>query len=131
MKIVFASIILASAAVACSHESSSPGSTTITGSRESAPVSKSVVDSIADARCDREAQCNNVGADRTYASRTACVTKLRGDGMNDLSEANCPNGVDSKQLDKCLADISGERCDSPLDTLSRVAACRTGALCNK
>jgi len=123
------SILAGTAILACAHEQNGSGSTTTTGARTSAPISQSVIDAIAGARCDREAQCNNIGANKKYANRQGCVTELRGQQMNELTEASCPSGVDQPQYEKCLADIRGERCENPLDTLSRLNACRTGALC--
>ncbi len=57
------------------------------------------------------------------------MEKLHADNENDLTNANCPNGISRPALDKCLADIRGERCDHPLDTLSRLNSCAKATLC--
>ena len=126
------SVLGAFALVACAHEQDnrSPATTTTTtGARSNAPISQSVIDAIASARCDREVTCNNVGTDKKWSNRQACISEVRGKQLNELTEASCPKGVDQTQYDKCLADIKGERCENALDTLSRLAACRTSALC--
>jgi hypothetical protein len=108
-----------------------PATTTRTtsGSALAAPVDSHAIDELAAARCDREQTCNNVGNGRSYATRDVCVGKLRADGQNDFTNASCPNGISRLALDKCLADIRGERCDHPLDTLSRLNSCARASLC--
>jgi Family of unknown function (DUF6184) len=90
---------------------------------------KAATNDIVSARCNREERCNNIGADKTYESREACTTKLHGSTESDLNLKDCSRGVDHVKLDECLAKIKGEDCGNPIDTLGRVAACRTGALC--
>ena len=48
-----------------------------------------------------------------------------------LLHRECPRGVDSKELDECLESIKTESCNNPIDTISRLAACRTSDLCLK
>ena len=50
-------------------------------------------------------------------------------GQKDLRSAQCPGGISQVQLDKCVAEIKGERCSNPTDTVARVASCQTTALC--
>jgi hypothetical protein len=90
---------------------------------------KGAIKDIVTARCDREERCNNVGLDKTYASREACTSKLEGNTSSDLNMQDCEHGVDRPKLHECLAKIHGEDCGNPIDALSRVTACRTGALC--
>ncbi len=119
---------MTAAAFGCAHTNGS-SSTTTTAAPQDRPVSEKAVESLASARCDREATCDNVGVGKSYASREACMSNVRGKGQNDLTAASCPKGIDQAQLDKCLAEIKGERCGNPLDSLSRLNACRTGAIC--
>jgi len=121
---------------ACDHQDTTgstitPATTTRTtsGSTLAAPVDGHAIDELAAARCDREQTCNNVGNNKSYATRDVCVQKLRADGQNDLTNGSCPNGISRLALDKCLADIRGERCDHPLDTLSRLNSCARASLC--
>ena len=48
-------------------------------------VDQKTVERIADARCDHEQKCNNVGKGQTYASREECKQKLVSDTSNDLN----------------------------------------------
>lgn len=105
-----------------------PGTTTVTG----ASLSKdSALSRIIAARCDREATCNNVGADKRYASQDVCAQKLRADLGEALNANECARGIDQKELDECLAEIKTENCNNPIDKLERLAACRTSDLCLK
>jgi hypothetical protein len=121
--------------VACAHDNDvgQPATTGATfssnASSPAAPVSMHAAEEIAATRCDREQTCNNVGVDRKYATRDVCVGKLRAENENDFTNASCPNGISRARLDKCLADIRGERCDHPLDTLERIDSCSRGSIC--
>ncbi|KYF92916.1 hypothetical protein BE17_12295 [Sorangium cellulosum] len=89
----------------------------------------SAVDSIVAARCDREARCNNVGQGREYASKDACATRIRAEWRDELNFAECPGGIDSKELNECLQEIRNDDCNNPFDTLGRIVACRSSDLC--
>jgi hypothetical protein len=91
---------------------------------------KNVVQTLAQVRCEREERCNNVGPDGKYVSRESCVSKLAAEKYDDLNLSQCPGGLDQKELGECLAEIRNEDCNSPLDTLGRLAACRSSDLCN-
>jgi Family of unknown function (DUF6184) len=120
--------VAVAATAACARGGGSePGATTTS----SASANESAAQSIAAARCDREQTCHNIGSGKTYASRNACVDELRDKSQTELRASECPGGVDTTQLDKCLAEVRGEKCGDPLDTLSRITACRTSSLCVK
>ncbi|WP_437742741.1 DUF6184 family natural product biosynthesis lipoprotein [Sorangium sp. So ce1504] len=87
------------------------------------------VDRIVQARCDREARCNNIGPDRTYTSNEACSSRVRAEWREDLNLAECPGGTDSKELNECLQEIRNDDCNNPFDTLDRIVACRSSDLC--
>ena len=89
------------------------------------------VSSIATARCDRELKCNNIGTNKTYLSTDECITKLQNDKRTALNSNECPQGVSDKDLASCLKSIREEDCGNPLDSISRLAACRSGAMCLK
>jgi hypothetical protein len=88
-----------------------------------------VVDEIANARCQREQGCGNVGKDRKYASGDACREKIAGEWVDDLNRFDCPGGYDKKELDECLEEIRNEDCKNPFDTLGRILACRASDIC--
>jgi Family of unknown function (DUF6184) len=87
------------------------------------------VASIATARCDRELKCQNVGTNKTYLSTDECVTKMQNDKRTGLNPQECPRGVSDSNLASCLKSIRDEACGNPLDSISRLTTCRTGALC--
>lgn len=90
---------------------------------------KGAVTEIVTARCSREERCKNIGAERNYESRDACTSKLKGSTQSDINLQDCKHGVDRPKLHRCVDEIRAEDCGNPIDTLSRVAACRTHALC--
>lgn len=108
-----------------------PGETTITGAHVNTTANQVAIDRIVAARCAREQACNNVGPDKSFASSQACDTKIRADMREDLKVSECPYGVDEKELRECLDSIHKEDCGNPIDTISRLAACRTSDMCLK
>ena len=118
--------------VACNHdqgENTTPTTTTTAGSQLAAPADQHAIEDLTRARCDREQTCNNIGYEKTYSTRDVCLDKMRADSQNTLTNGSCPNGISRAALDKCLADVRGERCDHPLDTLSRLNSCSRASLC--
>jgi hypothetical protein len=85
--------------------------------------------SIADSRCERELRCENVGPDKKYSSMQDCKDRITTDWRDDLNARECPGGINRAELEECLAEIRNEDCANPFDTLSRVAACTVGQLC--
>ena len=123
---------LGAAIAACAHDDGNNAPASSAGmANMQAGNTDWAVDRIAGARCDREASCGNVGQDKEYATRDACIDELRGSGRSDLRASDCPRGIDTTQLDKCLSEIRGEKCGNPIDTVTRIMACRTGDLCPK
>ena len=109
-----------------------PGSETPTGvTAAQNVVDQKTVERIADARCGHEQRCNNIGAGQKYASRDECQQKLVSDTSNDLNATNCPRGLDQDALNRCMNAMDNEPCSLSIDTLARIADCRTGAICMK
>jgi hypothetical protein len=124
------SIVIALLGIAaCSHDSRPAEHSGAPGASVSGRALSSVVDDIADARCELEQRCDNIGAGQTYDNRNTCETKLRSSITDDLNTKDCPNGVEHAKLSACLSQIRSEKCGSPMDSLSRWAACRQGELC--
>lgn len=92
-------------------------------------TNEDAIERITAARCDREVACNHIGAGKAYESRAACASELGHDKRADLRAEECPRGISAPDLHDCLADITSEKCGSPLDSISRLAACRKGKLC--
>jgi uncharacterized protein DUF6184 len=92
----------------------------------------SVVDRLSNARCDREAACDNVGDGKKYASRQVCLDKMRGGIANDINSYQCPRGIDGTAVQECLAAIGNEECGAhPIEAITRMDKCRSGAMCMK
>ncbi len=108
------------------REHEQPGTTTITGAKL---ANVAAVDKVVAARCEREATCKNVGVDKRYANAQVCSQKLHADMKEDLNAKECPHGIDQKELNECLEAIRKEDCNNPIDTIGRLAACRTSDLC--
>ena len=85
---------------------------------------------IASARCDHEQRCNNIGTGRRYQNVQACRTVVRNTFAEDLNPRDCAS-VDHHELSECMEEIRGEACNNPLDTLQRLAACRTSDMCRE
>jgi hypothetical protein len=91
----------------------------------------SALASVATERCDREARCKNIGAKEKYRDRADCIAQMERDKRDDLNSDVCTGGVRQKELADCLQAIRGEDCGNPLDSLTRLTACRAGNLCAK
>lgn len=85
---------------------------------------------IASARCDHEQRCNNIGVGRRYQNVQTCRTVVRSTFAEDLNPRDCAS-VDHHELSECMEEIRGEACNNPLDTLQRLAACRTSDMCRE
>jgi len=84
---------------------------------------------LTNARCDREARCNNVGAGRKYENRAQCVAKLDDEGYSDLNEDNCPLGVDQDKLGACLVSLRDHECGPPLARIDDLRICADTRVC--
>ena len=95
------------------------------------PVSgeSSASEVIAEARCERELSCNNIGVDKRYVSLDDCLTRVWTAGQGDLVESDCPNGLDPAQLETCLTEIRVLECGVHLDSLELLPACAASQLC--
>jgi hypothetical protein len=107
------------------------GTTTVTGADLGALSSDLAIERIAAARCARETACNNVGADKHFVDHDACARAIRSKLGTDLQPSACPSGIDAEATDRCMEAIRTESCNNPVDTLSRLAACRSSDLCRQ
>lgn len=90
---------------------------------------RSAAEQIAQARCEREQTCGNIGKDQTYSSSQDCLTRIRNDWRDDLNARECPGGVNEHELSECLQQVRAEACSNPFDTLARVTECTSGQIC--
>ena len=113
------------------NDKSGAGTTTITGAEVGSLSSDVAVARIVSARCARESACNNVGADKHFVDSDACARNVRSKLADDLKPSACPRGIDANAVDNCMEAIRTESCNNPIDTISRLAACRTSDMCLK
>ncbi len=107
------------------------GTTTVTGADVGSLSNAMAVERIVAARCARETACNNVGSDKHFTNHDVCAKELRSKIGDDLKPGECPRGIDAKELDECMDSIRAESCNNPIDTISRLAACRASDMCLK
>jgi len=110
---------------AVAHDDHAP----LAGSLTPAARTRTAAEQIAQSRCEREQQCGNIGKDQTYSSSQDCLARIQGDWKDDLNARECPGGINQKELDECLAQVRGEACSNPFDTLARVTECTSGQIC--
>jgi hypothetical protein len=92
---------------------------------------ENAVSRIADAQCEREQRCDNIGLHKRFETREVCIDDARQGEGGDLRAANCDVGVDDAQLGKCLAAIHYQSCGSPVISAMQLDACRASLLCIK
>jgi hypothetical protein len=116
---------------ACSHNDRTATGPSAGNEPAMQPASRSVsaAESIAEARCAREKRCENVGSDKKYSSYNDCMARIRDDWKGDLNARECRGGVNQSELNECLVAIRAEECNSPFDTLDRVAECTASQIC--
>jgi Family of unknown function (DUF6184) len=103
--------------------------TPIIATKQALADNEQAIRAIAVARCEREARCAKVGVGKKWANEGACRDELVNRGRGSLGVPRCPGGIFQKELDECLREVRGEDCKNPLDTLERLAACRSGDMC--
>ena len=84
---------------------------------------------LTDAKCKHAVECNEIGGDRTYASRDQCISDNRGKAESDLRASNCPHGIDASRLDACLSEVATESCSGFMSGFNRSMTCNQGSLC--
>ncbi|MBI2390152.1 MAG: hypothetical protein HYV09_11240 [Deltaproteobacteria bacterium] len=90
---------------------------------------EAAVERIVEARCVREASCGLIGT--KWASHEACVEVASREYADDLTEEDCPNGVDGNGLSQCEEATRTADCNLALDVVGRVPACRKSTLCSR
>jgi hypothetical protein len=89
----------------------------------------SAVVRLATARCDREAECRNVGTGREFGNRDECVNEIGHYVVAALPSEECPGGVDSDALSTCLRDVQAEPCGDGKGAVDRLSSCSRDHLC--
>jgi hypothetical protein len=123
-------ILLGTAAVlvvACNHDRAPAREATTTGA--GIVGNEDAVHRLTDARCERARACNQLGPKEKYADEASCRRENAHDLEADLRPSECRYGIREEKLSNCLQEIRNERCGNPLDSISRLATCRTGKMC--
>jgi len=87
------------------------------------------VEKMANANCERELACENVGLGRRYETPAMCVGTFEREKYSELGFGKCLLGVDYVQLDLCIREIKDADCGSALYTLDALGACHSSKLC--
>jgi hypothetical protein len=92
------------------------------------PAAAALAD-IAQARCAREERCGNIGADKKWATTTACIDDERKSNADSFDAKSCGSGVSAHELAECVESVRKQDCGNPFSSLDRVEECRSGHLC--
>ncbi len=92
--------------LACSNEAT-PVPTTLTSAGVDVAIDPGSQQITAD-RCNRQLSCGNIGKDRTWRDRTACVRGMDAN-THALLGGTCRE-IDGRRLGACLSDIRDQRC---------------------
>ena len=90
---------------------------------------RSAAEQLAQARCQREEQCGNIGNDKTYSSSQDCLARIQNDWKEELNARACPGGINQHELNECLKQVRDEACANPFDTLARITECTSRQIC--
>jgi hypothetical protein len=90
---------------------------------------RTAAEQIAQARCERERTCGNIGNDQTYSSSEDCLARIQNDWKEELNARECPGGINEQQLNECLAQVRSEACSNPFDALARITECTSAQIC--
>lgn len=96
-----------------------------------ASLPDAAADAIAEARCERERRCGNIGEGRTYESRFECRRRVLANWADDLNAIECSRGVHETSLAGCLRELRETECDDLRDTLGRWMACEGARICDR
>lgn len=85
-------------------------------------------ESLAEARCDQQARCENIGSEKKYVTHQDCVSRVGNDWMGDLRARDCPAGTDPDALSSCVGEIRSQDC-ADTSTLASFESCGVARLC--
>ena len=125
--LIFSATAAALVVVACNHDTYPPATANTTGAY--AVNNDDAVRRLTDAHCDHAKVCNKLGENKSFPDEGACKREVHHDMQADLRVGECPGGIRERRLAQCLQEIQNEKCGNPLDKISRIATCRSGALC--
>jgi hypothetical protein len=118
-------LCVAVGALACAHDE---GRSTFTETTSAALGNEQAIETLSATRCDREAECNNIG-NGPFADKEQCRYSGHIGLDRVLGHDSCPNGVDKAQLDACVAVLHLMVCHNPLGPLNSFPECEIHKLC--
>ena len=117
---------------ACAHSSQTPSAgvtSTTSGVEGTVLPNESAIEQIATKRCAQLAACPNRAA-APVTNGEDCMNATRMSARTELGAAACPSGIDSNQLDRCLAAMDALPCSSRnVASLSQLDACSSSTVC--
>ena len=84
---------------------------------------------LADEICAREAACSHIGEGADYRTQEACMADQGSKAPAQLTSWSCVPPQTSAGFEQCLAAVRGERCETRLQRIDRLQACRSTAVC--
>jgi hypothetical protein len=93
------------------------------------PSPRVAVVTLAEAECNHEKSCNNIGQGKKYKTVDECVSKVSKNDAKGVNAKSCPGGINEGNLNRCVAAMRDEACGSPIGALQRGEACKIDAYC--
>ena len=84
---------------------------------------------IADELCSRASSCSEIGEGAKYRSEEACQSDQGARLTAQGSQWACTPSQDA--LDKCLAAVRGEKCETIISRVDQLEMCKSRAVCGK
>jgi hypothetical protein len=124
--IALATVSVLSALAACNREQGA-SSTSTTGA--GILGNEDAVQRLTAQRCQREAECDAIGAGKSYEDYPTCERQISSALRAALTSEQCPYGVREDRMTECAREIRQERCGPLTEPLMRLPACFTARLC--
>lgn len=123
---------------ACARQGETSGTTTVTSGSTSGvrvtgarPAQDEIGLRIADEMCAREAACNHIGPDARYRTEEACMADQGARAPLQTTRWTCTPTPTAAGFEQCLASIRSERCETTLNRIDYLVACRAAAVCGR
>ena len=98
------------------------------GGPQAIPV-EVATDEIAEARCQRARRCDEVGAGREHADKSACLASYARKVVEEIDSNHCPEGIDRAALTRCVSEAASELCTHAFAEAEHADSCRAPDLC--
>jgi hypothetical protein len=136
-----AAVALAAAALvgaSCAHPQEGAGTTTVTGGTPGRAGAIAVLSAreeaamrLADEFCARAAACNEIRDGGRYRTEEACMADQGAKAPAHIGRLACTPTRTQAGFEECLAAVRGERCETDLTSLERLAACQSAQVCGR